>query len=266
MKSLSITVFLIVLLSFLLCIVKADIGNTVNWGNVNIVQYINITESGFASVNFNLEIFNDTNKVNFYSFQVSGNNQNYTNFNCDVAIKDLKNGSIRSYNSNGNIDYFIFGRERRTIWFNHTDDSDIQLSCSYSIANYAKEIAPGSWELNDDERNKHGSNFFRLVLYIPNNFIFTQISPTGEIEYCKSYGVCQPSLTFDWDKSGNNMMTPELNLRYEKVSLNLTETLRARGFDYVLGGVIGAIIGAPITILIDRWIRRKNHGKNRPEI
>jgi len=265
MKSLGITVFLIVLLFFLPCIVKTDTGNTVSWEDVNIVQYINITESGSAYVNFNLDIFNDTNKVNFYSFEVSGDNQNYTNFNCEVAIKDLKNGSIRQYNSSGNVDYFILGRERRTIWFNHTDDSHIYLSCHYSITNYAKEIAPGSWELNDDERNKHGSNFFRLVLYIPNNFIFTQISPTGEIEYCKSYGACQPSLTLDWSKGDNNVMTPELNLRYEKLSLSWTETLRAHGFDYVLGGVIGAIIGAPITILIDKVIRRKRHDKNRPE-
>lgn len=251
--TLTLSIILLVLI-FLPQTVKADFGDTKNIQDVSIItQNIFLSENKSAFIEFYMETENDTTTDhNYFSFWLLRENQNFTDFDCHGFTKNLRNGSISNFEwnmTNSNLRY-LFDRQERTIWFNHTEASSIRLWCNYVISNYTEEIQVAEWLFYDEFPNKHSAKLFYIDLYIPKNTIFKEINPPTYIENCRPNDNCQQKLFFRWDKD-SEYKPPRIYLRYEKISLNLNDIFRRHGTEFVLGG----FIGGAIALLIERLVK-----------
>lgn len=253
------------LVSILTDLVHSEYSQARNMDEVQTIQEdIKIFENKTAKFHADIEILNSTPADNYFTFQVSNENQSISEFNCHVIIRNLKNNSVNSIdykNLNKTDSISIFYEEHRTVWFKHTEPSYVRLICDYNIENYAQTIGTGGWLIHDEFPNKHLLYFFNVNLNIPKGMIFTEINPATIIESCgPNLGYeCGQRLTFTWSKDREHK-SPKIYLKYDKTSLNFFDILQRHFNEFVLGGLIGAIIAIffekTLEILLNK-IRKK---------
>lgn len=237
--------------------------------DASIIQDIEIFQNGSANVHIDLEIENDTTQdFNNLRVSLSKSTQNFTQFDCS-GHAFLINGTFIPYEYNDSeiiksIDPF-FGREERTIFFNHSKPARVRIQCRYIIENYANEIRPTEWFVYDEFPNKHSMKYFLLNIKTPEGTILKDIVTPGYLEICKENERCSQELNFRWDGS-SDYIPPIVNFRYEKISLNLTDVFRRNSSEFILGGIIAALIAIAFEKIILSSIKRQFKHKKHKEL